>query len=97
MNIVIRKLDKRFTGHRDFSHRVEFRGPTVEKALKYIEVRNWCWERLGPGFERDIFFKIKSQLTDVVWCWHTDTTNLDFCLYFQSEKELNFFTLKWSS
>jgi len=69
----------------------------LEDKLRYFEWRNWCWDTWGPGLERDMAVEWNSKAwgDEVKWAWHTNDGAKR--LYFATEKELNWFTLRWAS
>ncbi len=101
MKIVIKKTDKRHTGHGVFDYVADVRVPGLgrrsEAVLDFIEVRKWCWETFGPSCEREHWLDLQKfkQPVNERWCWHTDFGN--FKIYIRTEKEANWFRLKWMS
>jgi len=100
MKVKIRKTDKRHTGHGVFLFVAEVEWPGLgrrtERMQGFIELRQWCWETLGMSCEREHWFELYKQNCAVPnerWCWHTDFGN--FKIYLRSEKEANWFKLKW--
>ena len=79
------KLDKRYNGHTIFKYGIQFH---KSEAKKFIEVRNWCWQNWGPGAEIE-----HHQLEPNVWSWECSQWNRR--IYLQTEKEYNWFILKW--
>jgi hypothetical protein len=91
-------LDRRHKGHKYFSHYVmPIWTMHLEDKLRYFEWRNWCWDTWGPGLERDMAVEWNSKAwgDEVKWAWHTDDGAKR--LYFATEKELNWFNLRWAS
>ena len=90
------KLDRRHKGNTMFSHYIVPTWSTrLEDKLKFFEWRNWCWTTWGPGMEREEAIAWGSNYYPVGrWAWHTGDGQKR--LYFQSEKELNWFVLTWS-
>lgn len=82
-----RKLDKRNSGYGQYTHYVEFR---FNEDQNFFEIRNWCWETFGPSTEFDI---IKTSGAKGDWCWIFDQWRKR--ILFKSEKEYNWFCLKW--
>jgi len=96
-DFTVYKLDKRHKGHVLFSHYIV---PTwsvrLEDKLRFFEWRNWCWATWGPAMEREEAISFGSNYYSVGrWCWHTGDGQKR--LYFQTEKELNWFVLTWST
>jgi len=86
MNIV--KLDKRHTGHTIFTHYVTPRGTD-----EFLSMRNWCFDTLGIGIERDLIvsrnYHNRAQFT---WAWHWNKN--ENRIYF-TEQTYTMFALKW--
>ncbi len=76
-------------GHDEFKRCIEFSRSEVEK---FIEIRNWCWDQWGPGCEIDNFYKIQNP--NKSWCWLIDEWRTR--IYFASDKEVQWFHLKWN-
>lgn len=79
------KLDKRYNGHKVFTYGIQFYRNELDK---FIEVRNWCWHNWGPGAEIE-----HHALQPNVWSWECSQFNKR--IYLQTDKEYNWFTLKW--
>lgn len=84
----VKKLDKRMSGYGDFTRFVEFTG---KEFARFIEVRNWCWEQWGPSCEYDFWCRIGNR--NPAWCWLTDEWRTR--IYFASDKEAQWYHLKW--
>lgn len=85
------KLDKRHTCYQYFKYYIEpFQGNPGERLVRYHEYRMWCWSTFGPSMEREFMVT-----DDFKWCWYTHHSI--YRLYLQSEKELNWFKLTWST
>jgi len=97
MRFRVSKLDKRHNGNHLFSHYTNFGNVySTETKLAFVEMRNWCWESWGPGMEIDYACALGSNQYQVCrWAWQTDHGNCR--IYFSSQKELNWFILKWGS
>jgi len=91
------RLDRRHNGHVLFSHYITpVWSSRLEDKIKFFEWRKWCWATWGPGMERDLAIEFGSNYYPVGrWAWHTGDGGKR--LYFQTEKELNWFVLTWSS
>jgi len=90
------KLDRRHKGTTLFQYYVEpvFHTHITDK-VKFYEWRNWCWNTWGPSIERDAALDFGSNHYNVArWSWHTE--NGLKRIYFKSDKELNWFNLKWN-
>jgi hypothetical protein len=83
----IKKLDKRHTGHGTFKFMVEF---TRNEHKHFFDIRNWCWETWGPACEVDLMNKWPSALT---WAWQNSEWNVR--VYLASDKEANWYKLRW--
>lgn len=81
------KLDGRFKGSHKFKYASTFRHA---EAGNFIEIRNWCWATWGPSAEYDIIHKMPEE---PCWCWISDDYRMR--LMFATEKEYNWFCLKW--
>jgi hypothetical protein len=94
---TVTKLDRRHKGRHQFSHYImPIWSSRLEDKLQFFEWRKWCWETWGPGLEREIAIEYGSNYYPTCrWAWHTEDGAKR--LYFQSQKELNWFLLKWSS
>ena len=67
------------------------------RVAKFMEYRNWCWEAFGPGVERKwIALNVGEKGLETLnrWAWHTEYNEIR--LYFKSDAELTFFTLKFT-
>ena len=95
-SFTVTRLDRRHKGYKLFSHYVTpVWSSTLADKLKYFEWRTWCWATWGPGIEREEAINWGSNQYYVTrWAWHTGDGAKR--LYFQSEKELNWFVLTWS-
>ena len=89
------KLTK--TNHRHKAYSI-FDYYVVPDTIKYREVvnsftewRKWAWESWGPSNERDFIWTV----TDPLWSWHVDVRTKAYRIYLKSDKELNWFTLRW--
>ena len=100
MKIKVKKTDKRHSGHDIFLYSVDVEwqgiGRRTERLIAFNQVRQWCWETFGPSCEREHWLeldKFKHPVPNERWCWHSDYGN--FKIYLRSEKEANWFKLKW--
>ena len=99
MKFVIKKTDKRHTGSTIFEYVVDVQNPGMgrrrERIQQFLEVREWCWNTLGASSEREHWLELyqTNQQSNERWCWHTDFGN--FKIYLRTEKEANWFKLKW--
>ena len=83
------KLDKRFKGYGNFKYSVDF---NWREKSKYLEVRNWCWDQWGPSSEV-AFLEDNQSLVSEGWSW--DTSEFKNRIYLATEKEYQWFLLKW--
>lgn len=94
---TITKLDRRHKGQAQFRFYITpVWSSTLADKIQFFEWRKWCWETWGPGMEREqaIYFG-SNQYQIGRWAWHTEDGAKR--LYFATDKELNWFNLKWSS
>jgi hypothetical protein len=96
---TVTRLDRRHKGQALFSHYIT---PVWSKHLedksRFFTWRTWCWDTWGPGIEREMaleFYKGPGYLPVGRWAWHTDDGAKR--LYFQTDKELNWFVLTWGT
>lgn len=98
MSYKITKLDRRHTCHGIMKYHLEITYDiwgSENRVAKFTEYRNWCWETFGPGVERKWItlhptgHGIESLNT---WAWHTEGDIMR--IYFKSDAEMSFFTLK---
>jgi hypothetical protein len=83
------KLDKRFKGFGDFKYTVDF---NWRQASEFCELRNWCWDQWGPSSEIVNWEKSKDFVSKS-WCW--DPSEYKNRVYLASDKEYQWFLLKW--
>jgi hypothetical protein len=83
----LQKLDRRMSGHGEFTHYMEYR---PKEAAEFIKCRNWCWEQWGPSSELEFWYKTK---TNENWCWMVDQWRVR--VYLRTEAEAQWFLLKW--
>lgn len=90
----VTKLDRRHKGHTCFKYYVipDYQ-PNTTLINTLFEWREWAWQTWGTGVERD---HIYSRLGDIPWAWHIDSPNHVYRIYLRDEKELAWFTLRWS-
>ena len=98
MHYRIIKTDARHAASREFEYYIEmlYIPDIVERHLRYLEYRNYCWTTWGSSAERDEYMLlIKRDIRpNQHWCWHTHDTIQR--LYFKTEEELVWFNLRWS-
>ena len=83
----LKKLDKRMSGHGEFTHFMEYR---MDQGAEFIECRNWCWQQWGPSSELDLWYKHKPNQH---WCWMMDEWRIR--VYLRTDSEAQWFSLKW--
>jgi hypothetical protein len=79
------KLDRRYKGYGNFKYAVEFR---YKQEDIFCERREWMWDQFGPSCEQEYWKEGKS-----CWCWINDDYRRR--ILFESEKEYNWYMLKW--
>jgi hypothetical protein len=92
---TVTKLDRRHKAFNQFTHYIApVWSSQLADKIRFFEWRKWCWETWGPALERDVAMDIGSNHYLVGrWAWHTEDGHRR--LYFATEKELNWFVLKW--
>lgn len=104
MKLTIKKTDKRHTGHHEWQYVVVVeRTPTtmfgtttlIQKTQDLNTIREWCWITYGPSCELELWLPLPDAHTgkNEHWCWHTNFNN--FKIYLRTDKEANWFKLKW--
>jgi hypothetical protein len=99
--IAIRKTDKRHTGSEQFAYLLEVKSnpgkfDRAARIAEFDQLRQWCWNTWGASCDREHWITMKHQDRFPVnphWCWHTDFDN--YKIYLRTEKEANWFKLKW--
>ena len=71
-SLIYQKLDARFTGHTFFKYRILLKGPRTDRYVKFVQLRNWCWDTLGSSYERDILIDLaySDDTFTRKWSWH---------------------------
>ena len=103
MKVTIKRTDKRMTGHAvwqwvaqsERTTHMGFKG-IGERMVTLNAIREWCWTTYGPSCELTHWLGIQSNgfvVPNEHWCWHTEYDN--FKIYLRSDKEANWFKLKW--
>ena len=85
-HVVLKDLDRRYTGGAQFNYCLDFYGK--DKGKHFCDVRNWFWQTYGPSSEL-IFYRDSQQ----VWAWITDGYRTR--IYIKSNKELEWYRLRW--
>jgi hypothetical protein len=80
------KLDRRFTGYSDFKYAVVFRH---KEEQTFCKRREWMWDQFGPSCEYEHWHGGNRS----AWCWINDSYRTR--ILFESEKEYNWYMLKW--
>jgi hypothetical protein len=109
MKAKTKKTDKRYTGHEHFKYVVDvvmpyapfIQGKPVNRRQQrigfYHEVRKWCVDTWGMSCEREHWLTLQETGDPNInshWCWHTELNDLK--IYLTSEKEANWFKLRWT-
>lgn len=104
MKLTIKKTDKRHTGNEYWKYLVIVersantvygKAALIQKTLDLNTIREWCWTTYGPSCELELWMATPdgSISKNDKWCWHTNFNN--FKIYLHTEKEANWFKLKW--
>jgi hypothetical protein len=104
MNLTIKKTDKRHTGGGQWKWlviverrpAVPYGSPAmIQKTQDLNEIRDWCWQTYGASCELEFWLRVPEdgQKRNEKWCWHTNYDN--FKIYLRTDKEVNWFKLKW--
>ena len=104
MKFTIKRTDKRHTGNQSWQYLVIveklpstlYGGPTMTQKAKFLnELREWCWQTYGPSCELELWLALPedSVSKNEHWCWHTNYNN--YKIYLRTEKEANWFKIKW--
>ena len=80
------KLDRRHKGHGHLKYYADFH--KNEHDL-FCNIRDWCWIQWGPSSELEFWTPGRN----ACWCWITDEWRMR--IYFASDKEYQWFILKW--
>ena len=103
MTITVKKTDKRMNGHLHWQYVALVTSPGVygrtgiaQKVLTLHDVRIWCWDTYGSSCELPHWLLLHDNqwgIPNDKWCWHTENDN--FKIYLRTDKEANWFKLKW--
>ena len=109
MKIKIRKTDARFTGSELFHYVADvvaerYNIPVIgglqvrlsKRLTDFNEVRAWCIQTWGMSCERSSYLEIaKTDASNLNthWAWHTEFGETK--IYMTTDKEVNWFKLKW--
>jgi len=91
MKFRLSKLDGRYAGNREFSHRVSFVGEWRDRSEQFVKMREWCWEMFGAGVERNLVYC----KPNTRWAWHIDESPTTAYYIYLKEESLTHFQLKW--
>jgi hypothetical protein len=81
-------LDRRFSGFNRFKFALEY---TSKELDLYCQHREWFWTTFNSSCELEAQYKISNPNPD--WCW--ELTQWKIRIYVKSDKEMNWFALKW--
>jgi hypothetical protein len=109
MHYKITKLNRRYTWHQHFTHRVEvlrapgnFNSyqPRSQRTVDFNILRNWCCDNFGPSTETIYWEELKgtehADIANDKWAWYINTHDgYRVFLYFADETALSFFKLNW--
>ena len=93
----IKKTDRRFKGFPAFKYCLDLKRYGDKN---FFQVREWCWQTFGASKEIEALQEdwrhreFESNSHNPEWCWHYDSWTKR--IYFASDKEANWFTLKWT-
>lgn len=98
--MIIKKLDRRNTGHKNFKYYVKF---SFEVRNNFHEVREWCWDTWGASKELSEWLYddrlSKSHVTVPIYCqndhWAWQNDNYYCRIYLREDPEMVFFKLRW--
>jgi hypothetical protein len=85
--VIHKKLDRRMKGYGEFKYTAQF---TLREKDQFCDMREWCWNQWGASCEFDFWSNTKNP----TWCWISDQYRIQ--LYFSSDKEYQWFLLKWT-
>ena len=91
----IKLLDKRMNGYGKFKYGVDF---TYNwKGTRFDHARTWCWENYGASVELDIWEDLPENERNPLWAWDRGQYNKSFrcMIYLATDKEANWFRLRW--
>lgn len=98
----VSKTDKRHTGKEVFGYVCAVQPGKVlklsERYALFNEIRDWCIQTWGNSCERDHYLAMyNAGMYDRInehWSWHTEYYETK--LYFRTDKQANWFKLRWS-
>jgi len=104
MKFTFKRTDKRHNGHKDWQYIVVVQSlpsarwgtdSKIQKTKFLNELREWCWTTYGPSCELELWLTLPEGAVgkNDKWCWHTNFDN--FKIYLRTEKEANWFKIKW--
>lgn len=104
MRYKVTKLNKRYTWHQHFSHRVEVLRPFYNmdqqaRWANFFKFRNWCTDNFGISVEAFMWDKAQAffpELASEKWAWYVNVhDNYRTFIYFADETALALFKLNW--
>jgi len=104
--IKITRLDKRYSGYRQFRFSVEFiRGymPNNDRLRTFLLVRDWCHDTWGHTCERDLHVELSEDISkgeieysvNPAWSWYWHPNESNYRIYLKDQEELNIFAMRW--
>lgn len=87
----LNKTDSRYAGHSKFKFMASFK---FSEATKFVEIRTWAWNQWGASCELDFLFSTDPPM-NTKWAWMFDKANGRIRIYMATEKEYNWFILRW--
>lgn len=103
------KLDRRYTGYRQFKFLIEILTPGYgyrnnDRLRYFLKVREWCHDMWGHTCERDFYIQLIEDISsnEVLynvnphWSWHSNTADSSYKIYFKDQEELDMFILRWT-
>lgn len=88
----INKVDGRYKGHGNFKYVASF---STSEISKFCEVRAWVWDQWGASCEID-YLKYSGKPFNTKWAWASNEEARRFRIYIATEKEYQWFLLRWS-
>ena len=95
------KSDRRYNGYNHFKYIVDVRrtGEYGENVFNYNLMRDWCIATWGSSCELDDWQTLnhlyKEHKINQNWCWQTEHGNRR--IYLRTDKEANWFKLKYGN
>lgn len=107
-SLQVVRLDKRWAGYRQFRYCINFvehyMSSRNDRLRLFNDIRSWCTDTWGVSCERDIYIILAEDLSKAKhddslnghWAWHSDLNTGTFRFYLKTDKEVEFFMLRWS-